>query len=135
MTLTKDNQVKEVVIGVALGVLMQGVEAVTGNKTAFEFGFNHAWRQWGKAKHFPGIKGHDPGNLFWIGVCKSERRKGACAAWKSGRWNKPYLVYESLTAEELLDLHADDNVTVGDWLELARLFLEYFKPEEVLRES
>ena len=80
MTLTKDSQVKEVVIGMALGALMQGVEAVTGNKTAFEFGFNHAWRQWGKAKHFPGIKGHDPGNLFWIGVCKSERRKGACAA-------------------------------------------------------
>lgn len=135
MALTKDNQVKEVVIGMALGVLAQGVEAVTSNKMAFEFGFNHAWRQWDKANHFPSIKGHDPGNLFWIGVGKSERRKGACAAWESGRWNEPYVTYESWTVEEALDLHADDSVTARDWIELGRLFVEYFKPEEVLRTS
>ena len=135
MTPTKDNQVKDVVIGMALGVLAQGVHAVKSNKMAFEFAFNHSWRRWGKADRFPGIKGHDPGNLFWIGVGKSEGRKGACAAWKSGRWNEPYVAYESWTVEEALDLHADDSVTAGDWIDLGRLFVDALKPEEMLRSS
>lgn len=133
MALTKDQQVKEVVIGMALGVLAQGVEAVTSNKTAFEFAFNHAWREWDKASHFPSIKWHDPGNLFWIGVGKSERRRGVCAAWESGRWNEPYLAYEGWTVEEALDLHADEVISAHDWIELGGLFVEHFKSEEVRR--
>lgn len=133
MALTKDNQVKEVVIGMALGVLAQGVEAVTSNKMAFEFAFNHAWRGWGHAHCFPSIRGHDPGNMFWIGVGKSERRHGACAAWERGRWSEPYITYESWTVEEALALHADAVVTAEDWIELARLFVEDFKPEELRR--
>ncbi|WGJ88190.1 hypothetical protein [Gordonia sp. SMJS1] len=59
MKQTKDQQVKTVVIGLALGVLAQGVDAVTGSKMSLEFAFNHAWRRWTEADRFPSIKGHD----------------------------------------------------------------------------
>ena len=131
MRLTKDQQVKEVVIGMALGVLARRVEAVTSNKMALEFAFNHAWRSWSKAREFPSIRGHDPGNLFWIGIGKSESRRGVCAAWERGRWAWPYITYEDWTVQEALDLHADDRVTADDWIELGHLFVGYFKPEEV----
>lgn len=133
MPRTKDQQVKDVVIGVALGVLAQGVEAVTSDKMALEFAFNHAWKNWPSARHFPSIKGHDPGNLFWIGVGKSERRQGACAAWERSLWSAPYIIYDDWTVEDALDLHADGDVSVEDWVELGRLFVEDFKPEQVRR--
>lgn len=135
MTASKDQQVKAVVIGMALGVLAQGVAAVTSNKMALEFAFNHAWRRWPEARHFSSIKGHDPGNLFWIGLRKSERRVGACAAWDSGRWSAPYITLDDWTVEEALDLHADSDVTADDWIELGRLFVEHFKPEELQRSA
>ena len=126
---------KAVVIGMALGVLAQGVDAVTSNKMALEIAFNHAWRSWPQAGHFPSIKGHDPGNLFWMGLGKSERRFGACAAWEIGRWSAPYVTLDDWTVNEALDLHADANVTADDWIELGQLFVEYFKPEEIHRSS
>lgn len=123
------------VIGLALGVLAQGVDAVSGNKMSLEFAFNHAWRRWPSARQFPSIKGYDPGKLFWIGLGKSERRIGACAAWESGGWCIPYIVYEGWTVEEALDLHADADVSAESWTELGRLFVEYFKPGEVQRSN
>lgn len=131
MTLTKDHQIKEVVIGMALGVLAQGVEAVTSSKMTLEFAFNHAWRKWPKASQFPSIRGNDPGNLFWIGIGKSERRVGACAAWERGRWSAPYIMYDNWTVEEALNLHASVGTSAEDWIELGRLFVEYFRPEDV----
>ncbi|PPF44838.1 hypothetical protein C5B85_08840 [Pseudoclavibacter sp. AY1F1] len=38
-------------IGMALGVLVQGIDAVTSNKMALELEFNHAWRSWPQARH------------------------------------------------------------------------------------
>ena len=132
---TKDQQVKAVVIGMALGVLAQGVDAVTSAKMSLEFAFDHAWQRWPQASQFPSIKGHDPGNLFWIGLGKSERRSGVCAAWERGKWCAPYIAYDGWTVEEALDLHADADVTARDWIELGRLFVVYFKPEEVQRST
>jgi hypothetical protein len=132
---SKDQQTKAVVIGMALGTLAQGVEAVTSEKMALEFAFNHAWRSWSKTRHFPSIKGHDPGNMFWIGVGKSEGRKGASAAWKRDKWSAPYIAYQGLTVEEALALLADEAVSADDWIELGRLFVEYFKPGQVRRLS
>lgn len=43
---TKDQQIKHIVIGMALGVLAQDVIAVRSNKMSFEFAFNYAWRNW-----------------------------------------------------------------------------------------
>ncbi|WP_127817682.1 hypothetical protein [Microbacterium sp. CPCC 204701] len=130
---TKDQQVKKVVTGMALGVLAQGVDAVTGGKMALEFAFNFAWRRWPQADEFPIIRGHDLGNLFWIGMGKSERRQGVVAAWESGQWAAPYVAYPGWSADEALDLHADSDVSAEDWIQLGALFVEYFKPEEVRR--
>ena len=142
MASTKDQQVKTVVIGTALGVLAQGVDAVPSGKMSLEFAFNHAWWEWPQARHFEKIGGpsrgtrrHDPGNLFWIGLRKSEARMGACAAWESGTWCVPYITDEGWSVEEALDHHADADVTAQDWVGLGRLFVEYFKPEEVQRSA
>ena len=115
----------------ALGVLAQGVEAVTSNKMALEFAFDHAWRRWSGAQHFPAIKGHNPGNLFWIGLYKSERRRAACAAWECGQWSAPYIAFEGWTVDEALNLQADGEITAEDWVELGRLFVEDFVPEQL----
>ena len=131
---TKDQQIKHIVVGMALGVLAQGVSAVTSNKMALEFAFNHAWRNWSQSRYFPSIAGHDLGNLFWIGVAKSERRRGACAAWGTGRWSEPYIAYHGRTVDECLDLHADERATAADWVELGRLYVSDFKLEEVRRD-
>lgn len=128
---TKDQQIKHVVEGLALGVLAQGVEAVTSTKMEFEFAFNQAWRSWARAADFPGIAGHDPGNLFWIGVGKSERRQGVRAAWNRGRWAEPFISLEGWTFADCLDLHADERASVEDWNELGRLYVSGFKHEHV----
>jgi hypothetical protein len=128
---TKDQQIKHVVEGMALGVLAQNVEAVTSNKMAFEFAFDRAWSNWSRAGEFPGITGHDPGNVFWIGVQKSERRQGVSAAWARGRWSEPYLLGDYATVEACLDSHADQRASAAEWVELGRLYVDYFKPEEL----
>lgn len=134
MAQSKDQQVKAVVIGLALGVLAQNVEAVTSKKMALEFAFNHAWRRWPEARLFPSIGGHDPGNKFWMGLGKSGRRQGAIAAWDENQWCAPYLT-QDWSVEEALEHHSDAEISADDWAELGRLFVEHFKPEEVRRVS
>lgn len=130
---TKDQQVKRVVEGVALGVLAHGVLAVTSAKFTLELNFNHAWRRWSRAAQFPSIGGHDPGNQFWIGVSKSEGRRGVVAAWQSGRWAVPYLLdsHQDWTVDECLDLIADERASAEDWKELGGLYVAKFKPEDI----
>lgn len=132
MRQTKDQQIKDVVVGVALGVLAQGVTAVTSGKMALEFAFNHAWRRWRLASEFPSIAGHDPGNLFWIGMGKSEGRQGACAAWNEDDWAVPYIRHDWSVADALAH-HESREVSAEDWVELGRLFVEYFDEHEVRR--
>jgi hypothetical protein len=99
MAKSKNQQVKTVVIGMALGVLAQGVDALTSGKMPLELGFNHAWRRWPKAGRFPSIRGHNSGNLFWVGLSKSERRQGTYAAWDLDRWCSPYIAHDGWTVE------------------------------------
>ncbi len=131
----KDQQVKHVVEGLALGVLAQGVEAVTSAKLEFTFAFNDAWREWPQARNFPSFSASFPGDLFWTGVSRSERRQGVKAAWDSGRWTEPYLCesYMDWTVDECLDLHADGRASAADWKLLGGLYVSYFKPDEVRR--
>ncbi len=109
------------------------MKAVTSAKMEFEFAFNHAWRRWAKASNFPSFRGADPGNLFWIGVGKSERRRAARAAWNYGRWAEPYVMLDGWTIDDCLKLHADDRADIKDWKNLGRLYIEYFKPERIKR--
>ena len=128
---TRDQQVKQVVVGVALGVLAQGVDSVTSGKIEFELAFEAAWRRWSRTAEFPSIKGPHAGNQFWIGVQKSERRVGTAAAWDTGRWSTPYITMSDWTVDECLDLHADERASVEDWKELGRLYVSRFKPEHI----
>lgn len=130
---TKDQQVRHVVEGAALGVLAQGVTAVTSAKMEFEFAFNHAWRQWSRAAKFPSIKGHEPGNQFWIGVGKSEGRRGARAAWQRGQWSEPYILLDGWTVEDCLGAHEDERASGSDWKELGRLFVSRFESAQLQR--
>jgi hypothetical protein len=128
---SKDQQVKHVVEGLALGVLAQDVEAVTSAKMELEFAFNSAWRKWSRASEFPNIGGHDPGNVFWIGMGRSETRRGVGAAWARGQWSKPYILRDGWSVADCLDLHADERASAGDWTYLGRLFIEGFNPDKV----
>lgn len=130
---TKDQQVKHVVEGMALGVLAQGVTAVTSAKVEFELGFNHAWRKWPRTAHFPSITGFDPGNQFWIGVGKSEGRRSVRAAWRRGQWSEPYVLLSEWTVDECLDCHADERASADDWKDLGALYVAEFKPEHLRR--
>ncbi|MDJ0004787.1 hypothetical protein QM616_18855 [Rhodococcus fascians] len=130
---SKDQQVRHVVEGLALGVLAQGVTAVTSAKMQVELAFNHAWRAWACSARFPSIGGHDPGNQFWIGMGKSERRVGARAAWDRGQWSAPYIVLDGWTFEDCLDSHEDERASVQDWTEFGRLYVSRFNGAEVRR--
>jgi hypothetical protein len=44
MAESKDQQFKHVGVGVGLGVLAAGVEALTAKKMTLELSFNSAWR-------------------------------------------------------------------------------------------
>lgn len=128
---TKDQQVKHVVQGVAIATLAHGVAALTSEKMALEFASNRAWREWPEAANFPSIRGHDPGNLFWIGIGRSLRRVGAIAAWDQQQRTIPYLVIDTWSVEDCLAHHADERGSVTAWRELGRLFVADFKPDQI----
>ncbi|WP_435070390.1 hypothetical protein [Amycolatopsis thermoflava] len=130
---TKDQQVKHVVEGLALGLLAAGVECLTSDKMALELNFNHVWRRWAPAARFPSLGGMDPGNLFWGGVHRSAGRRWASAAWEvDGQWIGPYL-RDGWMLEEVatcLDDFADDRASAADWLELGCRYADRFTAEE-----
>ncbi|MFI9452590.1 hypothetical protein [Amycolatopsis sp. NPDC052450] len=132
-TANKDQQVKHVVEGVALGVLAAGVEALTSTKMALELSFNQAWRRWPPAADFPSLRGPDPGNLFWGGLHRSAGRQWASAAWENDRrWVRPYLRggWSLDELDDCLEDFADERATANDWREFGRLYLERFEPDE-----
>ncbi len=130
---SKDEQLRHVVEGVALGVLAQGVSAISSQKLEFELGFERAWHSWSRATYFPSITGNEVGQLFWIGVGKSERRRGVRAAWRRGQWCEPYITLDDWTVEECLGIHADERATADDWVGLGRSYVTTFKPERIRR--
>ncbi|NIH86022.1 hypothetical protein [Amycolatopsis granulosa] len=130
---TKDQQVRHVVEGMALGVLAQNVEAVTSAKPPLELAFNAAWRRWPIRSAFPNIAGAEAGNLFWIGLGKSERRVGARAGWSaSGPWLRPYVMLDGWNVEDCLETHADERASAADWRELGGLYVQHFKSEHLV---
>lgn len=132
---TKDQQVKHVVEGLALGVLALDVAAVTSNKAKLESAFTFAWNRWERAIEFPSLAGVRAANYIWIGMGRSEARQGTKAYWASDRWSWPVLRPGHWTLEERLDDHEDPRALARDWVELARLFTSRFRDEELRRES
>lgn len=131
MQQTKDQQVKQVVEGLALGVLAQGVERVIGGKPDVELAFNGAWRSWSRSAQFPAINGMGAGNQIWLGMGKSERRTSVRAGWENQ--SAPYLLngFHHWTVEQCLELLADARASAEHWAQLGQLFIAALKPERV----
>ena len=131
---TRDQQVRTVTEGLALGTLALGVTAVSSAKLTLEFAISHALRHWSVASAFPSLAGVQAANYVWIGIRKSERRRTARAAWRDGRWLEPYVLMDGWSVADCLDLLADlESVSVEAWLELARLFVDHLGKENVQR--
>ncbi|MDR0847732.1 MAG: hypothetical protein LBN10_01605 [Propionibacteriaceae bacterium] len=128
---SKEQQVKHVVEGVAMGVLAQGVVAVRSSKMEFESAFTASWRAWPRAASFPSVGRTDPGNLFWLGVGKSERTRDACVAWETGQWTTPYITQDRWSAGDCLEVHEDERASARDWKVLGHLFVNGFKDEHI----
>ncbi|MCO4273245.1 hypothetical protein NG701_02165 [Pseudarthrobacter sp. HLT3-5] len=128
---TKDQQVKHVVEGLALGVLSRGVVRVAGGKIDMELAFNRAWRSWARSGSFPAIGGISAGNQIWLGMGKSERRTGVRAGWANHA--EPYLLngFEQWSTGECLEFLADDRASAEDWVTLGDLLLDGLKPGHV----
>jgi hypothetical protein len=137
MAESKDQQVRHVVVGVGLGVLAAGVEASTSTKMTLELLFNSVWRSWSPAARFPSIENfRDPGNLFYLGLLNSERRRWADVRWEFDRgWVRPYLAdgWEPGELEQCLTDFADDRASSADWRRFGQLYVEKFNPDEVRR--
>ncbi|WP_286690012.1 MULTISPECIES: hypothetical protein [unclassified Aeromicrobium] len=130
---SRDAQRKHVVIGLALGVLLEGVDAVSSDKMKFAFAFNRAWSAWPKANNFRGISGPFPGDFIWGGLSKSANRQMAFAAWDGSQrgWWIAYSPMEGITLQDAVEIHSDERAIEADWRHLARLFIEALGDEGV----
>jgi hypothetical protein len=123
MAVTKSNQWKTVVEGLAVACVAIGATSFPSSKSIGEFAFSYAWRRWAYAGQFPSV---DPDDFF-IYVGKSAGRVGAKAAFEWERALRPY-IFENFAhwgAEEVLDFVAEfSDVPASGWEQLARAFVE-----------
>ena len=124
---TKEQQVREVVEGLGLGLVALGVSRVTSSKIDLEFAFSHAWGRWDHADEYPSIgRAPKPDNVFWIGVAKSERRKGAAVVWWMGvREYEIGVALDGWTPDEVARLVG--NRPLSQWVSLATPFREHLE--------
>lgn len=127
--MTRDNQVKEVVQGLALGVLYAGVDEVPTSKLDLEFALGPAFRGWVGARMYPGLSDFIRGpNYIYLGFRKSARRNGVIhAAWEDTRgvW-VPYQTMPHFTLEESLEMFASFAVvtSVDAWTRVGAAFVD-----------
>lgn len=126
---TKDQQVREVVEGLGLGLVSLGVTRVSSGKLDLEFAFSHSWRRWDHAAEYPSIgRAPKPDNVFWIGVTKSERRNASAVVWRrAGGEYEIGFRHEGWTPEEIADLVSDR--PLNDWIALATPFRDRLHKE------
>ncbi|WP_141788047.1 hypothetical protein [Oryzihumus leptocrescens] len=123
---TRDQQVGEVIEGLALGLAMLGFSEVPRSKLDFEFAISHAWRRWDHADAYPSIgRAPKPDNLLWIGLTKSAGRRPASFRFDRG---DPFSDYRIVTPSWWSADEAEP--VVGDrpnesWRALASLFAEW----------
>lgn len=119
--LTKDQQWKTVIEGLAAGCVAVGASELPSGRLQLEFAFAHAWHSWSWAQAFPSIVARD----FRIYLGKSERRAMVTAAFRDGRTVEAYLLpnYEWWGPDGVLDhLEEIGPVPAADWRDLAVAF-------------
>ena len=131
---TRDQQVKRVCEGLALGMIQTGVEGVTSGKFAIEMALSDAWSSWGDAPRFPSISGMKASNYIHLGMHRSATRQATVAAWRfSGAWITPYLIYDSWSVGEALEHLSDPDATRQlAWSDLSNLTISHLHRSEVL---
>lgn len=122
---SKEQQVREVVEGMALGLVSLGVTRVSSSKLELEFAFSHAWRRWSHADEYPSIgRAMKPDNEFYLGVLKSERRRDAVVVWRNdGREYEVGIALDGWTASEAARRVSDR--PLSEWEALAKPFREH----------
>ncbi len=133
---SKAKQHTEVAEGLAACTLLAGVEAITSTKMSVEFAFSAVWRSWGHSNKYLQVHTtHPRDDIYHQIIGRSERRRGAIAAWRDdGKWLVPYLVMHNWTAEETLDLIATNSgVPAQAWKDLTSEFLVELRARDGLR--
>lgn len=116
---TKDQQVREVVDGMGLGLVALGVTRVTSSKLPLDFAFIDAWHRWEYAGSYPSIGGLKPESEFRIGLLKSADRR-----WPVVRWVQAGKEYQIDIGSRTVDEAADAlGRPLDDWISLAEPFI------------
>ncbi|WP_062214448.1 hypothetical protein [Streptomyces sp. NBRC 109706] len=121
---SRDQQVREIVEGLGLGLVALGASRVTSQKIDLEFAFSYAWRRWPHADQYPSIgRASKPDNLFWRGVTRSERRKSAVIVWRGDRGEYAIgTVHDGWMPEDAVGIIGDR--LLSEWVSLATDFRE-----------
>ena len=123
---TRDQQVKQVCEGLALGVLALGIGSVAASKLDVEFALSHCMRNWSFAERFPSVSGHHGSSHLWIGLRRSERRRQPLAAWSDGQWLTPYVTRQGWSVRDCTEVLAERaGIPHPGWVELGILFVEH----------
>jgi len=119
---TKDQQTREIVEGLGIGLLTLDVRHVSSTKVTLELAFAHAWRTWPHADAYPSIgRAPKPDNVFWLGVQKSARRQHSTVVWiPNGDTYAIEVVHENWSTEEAARVISDR--PLDDWALLATPF-------------
>lgn len=124
MTQSKEEQVREVVEGLGLGLLAIGRDHVTNSKIDLESAFSRSWNHWTPRNYYPSFSRMvKPANEFWIKVSKSHRLRN-----RAIRWQKMIGTYEIEFSYQSLDVKYASTLigkrTVSEWITFARSFAD-----------
>lgn len=124
---TKDQQVREIVDGMGLGLVALGVAKVPSSKISLELAFSHAWRRWSHAGDYPSIgRAAKPDNLFWLGIGRSSGRQWSVIRWRLGDGGYALDLGSRTLGEAVEDL---GDRPLSDWRSLAEPFLSRLNGE------
>lgn len=126
MARSKDQQCKEIVEGLGLGLLEMDFDHVSNNKFQFEMSFSHAWRKWGKADCFPSVdRAREPENEVWLRIRKSGGRRGRMVEWFEDDGHRGCFFIRLTQGDDWTPAEAcriASSVPLEDWVSLARVF-------------
>lgn len=126
---SKEQQVREVVEGLGLGLITLGMARVSSSKLDLESAFSHAWTRWNYADGYPSIgRAPKPDNVFWIGVTKSERRRDATVVWwREGSEYQIGVTLDGWPPDEVASLVGDRSLS--HWVSLATPFRDWIEKD------
>jgi hypothetical protein len=131
VSLTKAAQETDVGEGLALGLVVLGVDSFAGSKMSVEFAFQRAWRDWPYRGRFPAVHADVARNDLLRIISKSEGRRSAHLSGWASEW--PFVPYlrEDWALEEVGELlESSSGVPLGAWVELARAFIDDLRDKQ-----